>query len=266
MLKNSLEFVSLAFKERRKKMRRNLLLIALVFCGTLFFSKTVLATSRYTLNGTNLSVFGDSGGTVQIDINIQTEIPQIWMFVISLEVTGTCNPVLDTVLTGGRGDINPPGFAPPSLVSSFHSRMVFPYGPPLQFVAIGTSGIVNPDSGLFCRMFFNVTGPGTIVIDTMTDPVTGYNFEMLEPQGPVSVNWGGPYTFNVSAIPIQHGDANCDGLRNISDVVFLIRYLFKGGTPSPLLEAGDVNCDGQVTVTDVIYLVNYLFKSGPAPC
>jgi hypothetical protein len=255
--------VSLAFKERRKKMRWNLLLV-FVFCVVLFSSASGLQRNEYTLNGTNLLILGDSGGTVQIDINIQTGIPNICWFVIPLNVSGTSNPILDTVLTGGRGDISPPGFASPSLVNPFTIRMVDPYGPPLLFVAWDIDvGLVFPSSGLFCRMFYKVIGAGTIVIDTMTDPETGSRIKMEDPAGPVSVYWGGPYTFNVLAI--QRGDANCDGLRNISDIVYLISYLFKGGTPPRLLETGDVNCDGQVTVSDVVYLVNYLFKSGPPP-
>ena len=64
----------------------------------------------------------------------------------------------------------------------------------------------------------------------------------------------------------SHGDANGDKKVTISDVVYIINYLFKGGlAPVPFL-AGDANCDGAVTITDVIYLINYLFKGGPAPC
>jgi hypothetical protein len=62
------------------------------------------------------------------------------------------------------------------------------------------------------------------------------------------------------------GDANDDEEVTVSDVVYLINYLFKSGTaPFPLC-VGDVNCDGEVNVTDVVYLINYLFKNGPAPC
>jgi hypothetical protein len=65
---------------------------------------------------------------------------------------------------------------------------------------------------------------------------------------------------------VRRGDANGDGSTSVSDVVFLINYLFKGG-PSPVpLESGDVNCDTSVSVSDVVYLVNYLFKGGPPPC
>jgi hypothetical protein len=61
------------------------------------------------------------------------------------------------------------------------------------------------------------------------------------------------------------GDANNDNRLNISDAVYIVNYLFKGGpSPNPL-ETGDINCDGEVTVSDVIYLINYLFKGGPPP-
>ena len=63
----------------------------------------------------------------------------------------------------------------------------------------------------------------------------------------------------------KRGDANYDGKLTVSDVVYLINYLFKGGPfPQPQL-AGDANCDDKVTVSDVVYLINYLFKGGPAP-
>jgi hypothetical protein len=64
----------------------------------------------------------------------------------------------------------------------------------------------------------------------------------------------------------RYGDTNADRQISVSDVIYLINYLFKGGSaPVPVLEAGDANCDGKVLVSDVIYLINYLFKSGPAP-
>lgn len=71
-----------------------------------------------------------------------------------------------------------------------------------------------------------------------------------------------------------HGDANRDGKKNVSDVIYLINYLFKGGPAPDPVNLGDVNfCKenppvqpGQPTVADVIYLVNYLFKGGKPPC
>ena len=62
------------------------------------------------------------------------------------------------------------------------------------------------------------------------------------------------------------GDANNDEKLNVSDVIYLINYLFKGGAEPVPVEAGDANCDGHNNVSDVIFLINYLFKGGPAPC
>lgn len=62
------------------------------------------------------------------------------------------------------------------------------------------------------------------------------------------------------------GDVNQDGKEDVSDVVYKINYLFKGG-PRPIVfvDQGDVNGDDKMTVSDVVYEVNYLFKGGPAP-
>jgi photosystem II stability/assembly factor-like uncharacterized protein len=73
----------------------------------------------------------------------------------------------------------------------------------------------------------------------------------------------------ISAQPIityVNGDANDDGQVTVTDVIFIINYLFKGGPSPNHLEAADANCDGKITVSDVVYLINYLFKGGPPPC
>ncbi|TFH65657.1 MAG: hypothetical protein E4G91_01675 [Candidatus Zixiibacteriota bacterium] len=62
------------------------------------------------------------------------------------------------------------------------------------------------------------------------------------------------------------GDANHDATVDISDAVYLIAYIFSGGSaPSPLL-AGDANCDAAVDISDVVYLIAYIFSGGVAPC
>ncbi|HEX9912703.1 MAG TPA: rhodanese-like domain-containing protein [candidate division Zixibacteria bacterium] len=66
--------------------------------------------------------------------------------------------------------------------------------------------------------------------------------------------------------PYVCGDANSDSSTTVSDVVYLINYLFKGGPAPDPIQKVDVNSDGKVTVSDVVYLINYLFKGGPAPC
>lgn len=70
----------------------------------------------------------------------------------------------------------------------------------------------------------------------------------------------------VCAKAFSTGDVNGDYAVNVSDVIYLINYLFKGG-PAPVTGiCADPNCDTQTDVSDVIYLINYLFKGGPPPC
>jgi hypothetical protein len=62
------------------------------------------------------------------------------------------------------------------------------------------------------------------------------------------------------------GDADGAGSVDISDVVYLISYIFSGGpAPVPLL-SGDVNCDSSVDISDAVYLIAFIFSGGPAPC
>ena len=72
---------------------------------------------------------------------------------------------------------------------------------------------------------------------------------------------------NVEIIEVtqMRGDANDDNEVTVSDVVYTINNLFRGGpAPFPYL-AGDTNCDDTVSVSDVVYLINNLFKGGPPP-
>ena len=62
------------------------------------------------------------------------------------------------------------------------------------------------------------------------------------------------------------GDCSRDGVCDISDIIFLINYVFYGGpSPNPMF-LGDVNCDEVVDIQDIIYLIDYIFYQGSAPC
>ncbi len=62
------------------------------------------------------------------------------------------------------------------------------------------------------------------------------------------------------------GDVNGSGLINISDVVYLINYIFSGGPAPNPIEIGDADCSGLVNISDAVYLVNYIFSGGAIPC
>ncbi|MDX9858074.1 MAG: hypothetical protein RBT76_09800 [candidate division Zixibacteria bacterium] len=63
-----------------------------------------------------------------------------------------------------------------------------------------------------------------------------------------------------------NGDA--EGLVDLSDLIYLVNFLFLGGPPPPNMGNASVNCDANndVDLSDLIYLVNFLFLGGPEPC
>jgi hypothetical protein len=70
----------------------------------------------------------------------------------------------------------------------------------------------------------------------------------------------------IEILNYPQGDVTGDGIVNVADVVYLLNYLFAGGSPPDPLEAGNVTCDGVINIADIVYLVNYLFTDGPDPC
>src|SRR5574341_50738 len=61
------------------------------------------------------------------------------------------------------------------------------------------------------------------------------------------------------------GDLNGDWGANLSDLIYLVNYTFKGGPKPYPVWTGDVNASCNVNLADIIYFVNYLFKAGPKP-
>ena len=65
------------------------------------------------------------------------------------------------------------------------------------------------------------------------------------------------------------GDINHSGSLpiDISDLIYLINYMFLEGPPPSCMEEADVNADGAdvIDIADLVYLIDYMFNEGPAP-
>jgi hypothetical protein len=63
------------------------------------------------------------------------------------------------------------------------------------------------------------------------------------------------------------GDINHDGSGpDITDLVYLVTYMFQGGPVPPCLPEADVNASGGgPDIADLVYLVTYMFQGGPPP-
>ncbi len=118
-----------------------------------------------------------------------------------------------------------------------------------------------------------IDGPGTLAsIVFYSDPINfGYtSIDITDIQARDVDNADLFYDAVNSGIHIcEHllGDANKDGLLNVSDAVYIINYVFVSGSPAPTpLMIADANCDAAVNVSDAVYIVNYVFVDGPPPC
>jgi len=65
---------------------------------------------------------------------------------------------------------------------------------------------------------------------------------------------------------MKQADITDDGVFDISDILFLLNYLFKNGPAPKPLQNANVNCDDTINIGDVVYLVNYVYRNGPPPC
>jgi hypothetical protein len=65
--------------------------------------------------------------------------------------------------------------------------------------------------------------------------------------------------------PILRGDSDSDGEVLITDPIFLLNFLFLGGSPPRCDPVADADDDGEVIITDAIYILTFLFIGGAAP-
>jgi hypothetical protein len=67
-------------------------------------------------------------------------------------------------------------------------------------------------------------------------------------------------------LSIVRGDADNNGIVNVSDAVYIQSYIFGNGpSPLPVTGTADVDCNGIVNVSDEISLIGCIFGGGPPP-
>lgn len=66
-------------------------------------------------------------------------------------------------------------------------------------------------------------------------------------------------------VPFQRGNANGDANFDLSDGVFVLNFLFLGGTQPTCEKALDGDDSGELDLTDGVFVLNHLFLGGNAP-
>jgi len=99
-----------------------------------------------------------------------------------------------------------------------------------------------------------------------------YLFNMNVPYHPEKILWGKLFHDNYNTnntefgVIRKKGDFNNNGSPDITDVIFLLNYLFKNGKKPGYPYQADVNCNSRINVSDLLQLYNYLFKNGKPLC
>jgi cytochrome c1 len=130
----------------------------------------------------------------------------------------------------------------------------------------GTSG------GFLCDVISGLL-PGGLAIEPATGVISGipsdtgsYTFMVRAiDQTNSAFRDSVQYTIKITPALDRPGDVNLDGITDIGDVVFLINYIFRGGTAPLLPDWADVNVDCEVGSGDAVFLIDYIFRDGPAP-
>ena len=76
------------------------------------------------------------------------------------------------------------------------------------------------------------------------------------------------YPFNLALVDcIRRGNVNHDpaGQIDISDLVYLVDYMFTGGPAAPNFDEANVDGFVGIDISDLVFLVDYMFTGGPEP-
>jgi hypothetical protein len=74
-----------------------------------------------------------------------------------------------------------------------------------------------------------------------------------------------PLRLTTFSVPFVRGDANADGMPDISDAVTVLGFLFLGDPMNDCGDAADFNDDGEVDISDPLRLLGHLFLGSPRP-
>lgn len=206
--------------------------------------------------------FGDAedmagnGTRVRVMVDTTTDLAG-WSF-------GVCHDPNAASLSGV--DLGP---ALSGLSPDFEVRTLLPNGWAAATLIRGMGGIKLPpgNSQHIYTAKYMPTGAGNPQIQVcagLDDPPVPVTFA-----GGLTATAFNPVATPGFAIPANgqyvRGDANTDGILDLSDAIFIIAWAFNDGINPTCFRAADANGDQTLDIADMIWLVIFFFQNGPAP-
>jgi len=171
---------------------------------------------------------------------------------------------------------NPPNTPPTARITTDPPSAVLELaGASVQILLDGTTSD-DGDGGVqeLTYAWEKLSGPGGDAIGRPTKETTlvtftaagEYVYELTVGDGAATDRAETTVLVNESAgVRFRRGDANVDGITDISDGTFVLGTLFLGFAPRGCDDAMDTNDSGDVDVSDAVALFGYLFTGGVAP-
>ncbi len=110
----------------------------------------------------------------------------------------------------------------------------------------------------------------TLCLDSCYYPPSGFWLWAPKSGGHYAPDWDGPHCWTIAGCcEGSRGNINGDPgeEQDISDLVYLVEYMFAGGPEPPCFDEANVDGVGEGTldISDLVFLVEFMFVSGPAP-
>jgi hypothetical protein len=161
-------------------------------------------------------------------------------------------------------------------------------GHPQVVTLVMNEGGANGETVEWIKTFWNQCYlRGSTLIDSTKaqtqhyrQPSTGLPFSrgfIIDQEGIVALPYFGHQPQRaIAAIYALLDNGCCVGIRgningdagqaiDISDLVYLVDYMFTNGPEPPCMDEANVNGFGDIDISDLVYLVDYMFLDGPAP-
>ena len=127
----------------------------------------------------------------------------------------------------------------------------------------GTAPYLPVGYGPILKLYFTIPTQSSygrssaIQVASYNDYVARFNWPLLE--------WEPVCNSGSVTLAVPRGNVDSQPGITVSDLTYLVGYLFSGGMPPFPEMSGDVDCSGSTSVSDLTYMVAFLFSGGPAP-
>jgi len=170
----------------------------------------------------------------------------------------------------------------PPAPTDIHGRFLSSDSVEITWTEVGEQTIhvyrrIVPSAGSFFRLddpTGSLSNPGVsngLYVDTLADSGLSYQYLLIAEDAQLRL---GPHSailtvsYDVGCC-VYRGDVDHSGQLpvDISDLIYLIEYMFDGGAEPLCQEEADINGDGLLTIdiADLVHLIDYMFQDGPPP-